>query len=636
MRRILVAFSMLLAFSMLAVAGGQTDEPTGSAVDADQIEAQMLASMVATGELPPLDERLPSDPMVVDDMPDGVGSFGGTINKNWLGPSNDRWGMAKNSEEFLVMISPDGSGVVPNLAYEMETLDGARRFRFHLREGLRWSDGDDFTTEDVVFFWEEIVLTELTRPVNPVFFTGDDERSRVEVVDDYTFDIVHAEPYYNFPIEFTMQIREFFYPAHYGRTILPAFIGEDEALRNAQAEGFANLDQYLAAKTYYFWVESDVPSMRPFVPVNDSNSAIFRTERNPYYWKVDRDGRQLPYADGINYRLVEDVETIILSAISGELDFQDRRIEADAFTTLMENRDRGDYDLIRWVGSAGSNANIALNHAVPDPVLRDIFTDVRFRRALSVAVDRQELVDLVTDGLAIPRQASILPGGAYYSESWERAYAQYDPDLANRLLDEMGLEWDENREWRLRPDGEVLEVVMTIQTIPGVANPYEIIEDYIRRIGVRWIIRPVDRSLREDILQRREHQATHTDFQGWNFIVRPTAYVPVQPDGTWHGGYYDYITSDGAGGIEPEGDVAELIAVWDELGQTPLGPERDALARRIVGLHEENLWVIGYYGGAPVISVFSDRLGNRPPDGLIHTDPLRSPLNARPFIWYFR
>lgn len=636
MRRMFFVLAMLLAVTMLATAGGEAEGATGRSGDAGQLEAPVLASMVAAGQLPPLEARLPSDPMIIDDMPDGVGSFGGTINKTWLGPSNDRWGMAKNSEEFLVMISQDGSDVVPNIAHDLEILDGSRRFRFHLREGLRWSDGDDFTTEDVLFFWEEIVLAELTRPVNPVFFTGDNELARVEVIDDYTFDIVQAEPYYNFPIEFTMQIREFFYPAHYGRTILPAFIGEDAALQNAQAAGFANLEQYLAAKTYYFWVESDVPSMRAFVPVNDSNDAVFRTERNPYYWKVDRDGRQLPYVDGISYRLVEDVETIVLAAIAGEIDFQDRRIEAQDFTILMENRDRGDYDVIRWVSSNGSDTNIVLNQAVPDPVLREIFADVRFRRALSVAVDRQELIDLIEDGLASPRQASILPGGAYYSESWERAYAQYDPDLANRLLDEMGLEWDANREWRLRPDGEVLEIVMTIQVIPGVANPYEIIEDYLRRLGIRWITRPVDRSLREDLLERREHEATHTDFQGWNFVVRPTAYVPVQPDGTWHGAYYDYITSDGASGIEPEGDVAELIQVWDELGRTPIGPQRDALARRVVELHEENLWVVGYYGAKPVISVFSNRLGNRPPDGLIHTDPLRSPLNARPFIWYFK
>jgi len=635
MRRFLIAVSMLLLVSMIAMAGAQTEEVPVATGDADQLEAPMLAEMVAAGELPPLEERLPVNPLVVDDMPDGVGQFGGIINKTWLGPSNDRWGMAKNSEEFLVMISQDGTTVVPNLA-ELEVLDDAKRFRFHLREGLKWSDGEDFTTEDVLFFWESIVLTELTRPVNPVFYTND-VLAEVNVIDDYTFEIVHANSYYNFPIEFTMQIREFFYPAHYGRTILPEFIGEEEALANAQEEGYANLDQYLSAKTYYFWVEQDVPSMRPFVPVNAADSSVFRTERNAYYWRVDLDGRQLPYADGIHYRLVEDQETIILSAVAGELDFQDRRIGMDAFTTLMENRDRGDYDLIRWIGSSGAEANIALNQAVEDPVLREIFADVRFRQALSVAVDREELVELVTQGLAIPRQASVLPGGAYYSESWEEAYAQYDVDLANQLLDEMGLEWDANEEWRLRPDGEVLEVIQTIQTIPGGGpNPYEIIEDYIRQTGIRWIIRPVDRSLREEMIQNRSHEATTTDFQGWNFVVRPTAHIPVQPDGDWHGGYYDYITSDGEIGIEPTGDVAELIETWDQLGRTPIGPERDALGRRIVELHEKNLWVVGFYGGSPVISVFSNRLGNRPPDGLIHADPLRSPLNARPYIWYFK
>lgn len=640
MRRFLIAVSMLLLIGAFAMASGQGEEGQAAApaADADQLEAPMLAELVEAGELPPLEERVPSEPMVIDDMPDGVGQFSRAVEKTWLGPSNDRWGMAKNSEEFLVMISQDGTGVVPNVARELEVLDDSRRFRFHLREGMKWSDGDDFTTEDVQFFWEEIVLAELTRPVNPVFYTGDDVLAEVNIIDDYTFEIIHAEPYYNFPIEFTMQIREFFYPAHYGRTILPAFIGEEAALEIAEEQGYANLEQFIEAKTYYFWVEDDVPSLRSFVPVNDADSPVFRTERNPYYFKVDRDGRQLPYVDGINYRLVEDRESIILAAIAGEIDFQDRRIGMADFTTLAENRDRGEYELIRWRGSAGASAGITFNHAVPDPVLREIFQDDRFRKAVSVAIDREELVELATNGLATARQASPLPNGAYYSESFEQAYAQYDPELANQLLDEMGLEWDENEEWRLRPDGEVLEIVNTIQVIPGSGpNPYEIAEQYIRDIGIRWITRPVDRSLREQMINERSHEATNQGLQGWSFIVRPTDWVPVQPDGAWHGAYYDYITSDGEEGIEPTGDVARLIEAWDELGGTPLGSaERDRLAREIVALHEANIWIVGFYGGQGTISIFGSDMGNRPPDGLVHSDPLRSPLNARPYIWYFK
>ena len=640
MRRFLIAVSMLLLIGAFAMASGQGEEgqAPAPAVDADQLEAPMLAELVEAGELPPLEERLPSEPMVIDDMPDGVGQFSRAVEKTWLGPSNDRWGMAKNSEEFLVMISQDGTGVVPNVARELEVLDDSTRFRFHLREGMKWSDGDDFTTEDVQFFWEEIVLAELTRPVNPVFYTGDDVLAEVNIIDDYTFEIVHAEPYYNFPIEFTMQIREFFYPAHYGRTILPAFIGEEAALEIAEEQGYANLEQFIEAKTYYFWVEDDVPSLRSFVPVNDADSPVFRTERNPYYFKVDRDGRQLPYVDGINYRLVEDRESIILAAIAGEIDFQDRRVGMADFTTLMENRDRGEYELIRWTGSGGATAGITFNHSTPDPVLREIFRDDRFRKAVSVAIDREELVELATNGLATARQASPLPNGAYYSESFEEAYAQYDPELANRLLDEMGLEWDENEEWRLRPDGEVLEIVNTIQVIPGSGpNPFEIAEQYIRDIGIRWITRPVDRSLREQMIAERSHEATNQGLQGWSFIVRPTDWVPVQPDGAWHGGYYDYITSDGEEGIEPTDDVARLIEAWDELGGTPLGSaERDRLAREIVALHEANIWIVGFYGAEGTISIFGNDMGNRPPDGLIHADPLRSPLNARPYIWYFK
>lgn len=628
-----LALAMVVSGTLLWAAGSQ--EESTEAIDPDLREAPMLAERVEEGELPPLEERLTSNPMVIDDMPDGVGNYGGgPMQAMWMGPSADRWGMAKHGEEFLVEVAQDGTGVEPNIAEELEILDDATRFVFHIREGLHWSDGEPFTTEDIEFYWEHMVLEEVERPLNPIWTQGG-ELAEVNVIDDTTFEVVFAQSYYQFPIEFTMQMREFFYPAHYGRTILPEFIGEDAASELAEEHGFANTDQFIEAFTYYYWIRPEVPSMRPWVPVNDPESGIFRTERNPYYFKVDSDGRQLPYIDGIEYQLVEDAESIVLAAISGDIDFQDRRIGMDSFSTLMENRDRGNYDVIQWSGSNGGG-HIEFNHYPPDEGLGEIFRDVRFRQAISLAIDREEITEIVTDDLATPRQSSTLPGGAYYRESWEEAYADYDPDQAEELLDEMGLEWDDDEEWRLRPNGEVLEVVMTVESTRQDIATFELIQDYVRDIGVRWITRVVDRGLREEERNAGELEASHANWNGWSWPVRPTGHIPVQPGRLWYGEYFKYITTDGEEGVEPTPEVQALLDAWDGFGSTPPGDEHDAYAEEIVDFHEEQLVNLGVYGGSPVPSVFSNRMGNRPPDGLIHTDPLRSPRNANLIAFYFK
>ncbi len=631
----LLAIVVVLLFATTPVwAGGGREQRATTAADPNLREAPMLAERVAAGQLPPLQQRLPREPMVVDNMVDGVGNYGGgMMRKVWMGPSADRWGMEKNSSEYLVHISQDGTTVEPNLAHTLEILDEGRRFVFHLREGLRWSDGEPFTTEDVLFYWEEIVLYEYETPMNPIWTRGG-ELAQVRALDSLTFEIVFAESYFSFPIDMTMQMREFFYPAHYGRTILPQFVGEAETRRLAEANDYANMESFLTDFTRIFWVRPEVPSMRPWVPVNDPDSGIFRTERNPYYFKVDRDGRQLPYIDGIEYQLVEDGESIILAIIAGDVDFQDRRVNAQNIPTLMENRTRGDYSVIMWSGEQ-AGGQIEFNPYPEDEVLGAIFRDVRFRQAVSLAMNRQEIVDIVMDGFAQPRQTSTLPGGAFYSESWERAYADYDPARAAQLLDAMGLDWDNNRQWRLRPDGQVLEVVMTVES-GQLIGTFELIEQYARDIGIRWITRVVDRGLWEEERSRGQIQASHADWNGWSWAVRPTYHLPVQPNRVWHGEYYRYLTSNGQEGRPLSPPVQRLMDNWTRFGQLPPGPQRDAIAQEMVSIWEENLWNIGVFGGVPVPSIISNRIGNHPPDGLVHSDPLRSPLNANMISFYFK
>lgn len=349
---------------------------------------------------------------------------------------------------------------------------------------------------------------------------------------------------------------------------------------------------------------------------------------------MDRDGKQLPYIDSIEYQLVENAETIILGIIAGDVDFQDRRVEARHLPTLMENQARGNYNVIRWNGER-AGGQIEFNLFPPDQAKGEIYRDVRFRRAISWAMNREEINEIVNDGLAIPRQTSTLPGGAYYSESWEKAYADYNPTGAAKLLDEMGLKWDANRQWRLRPDGQVLEVIMTVMS-GGDVKTFELIERYARNIGIRWITRVVDRGLWESERSEGKLEATHADWNGWSWPVRPTYHLPVQPNRMWSNEYYKYIVSNGTNGQPLPADVQRLVDNWTRFGSMPPGSERDAIAWEMVAIWEENLWNVGVFGGDPVPSIISNKLGNHPPNGLTHSDPLRSPLNANIISFYFK
>ena len=193
------------------------------------------------------------------------------------------------------------------------------------------------------------------------------------------------------------------------------------------------------------------PTLFTWIPVTDPTEPFYIMERNPYCFAVDIEGNQLPYIDAVRHEYVMDNEVILLKAIAGEIDMQWRHIGglgagAGNYTLLATNAEKGGYKLYNWITANGSVSQLMLNtFDHKDPVLQDIFSDVRFRQALSLGINREEINEILFSGLAKPRQASLVSGSAYYDPEWESAYAEYDPEKANQLLDEIGLKWNDKK-----------------------------------------------------------------------------------------------------------------------------------------------------------------------------------------------
>jgi peptide/nickel transport system substrate-binding protein len=626
----LTFFVMLFAYSPLFGAGQQDTGSDKSIVESyGLLEAPELSAMVKAGTLDPLQARIPKNPYV-QDVVDGIGKYGGTMHRAWTGPG-DKWGAAKLSEEFLVKLSLDGGGVEPNLAESYDISDDAKTFTFHLREGARWSDGDPFDADDIIFNWEEVILTEIIKPIQNCFYV-DGELCSVEKVDQYTVKVTFPKPSPMFLTNLIFQVREFYTPSHYARTILPQFIGEDEAQRIATEAGYPDYKAFIKQKLYYFWIQEDVPTMRAWYPANENTSSRWVMKRNPYFWKIDPVGKQLPYIDEIVHELVEDKAAVNLMAYAGELDMQSRHIDINQITMLLDNASNGGYRLARNLQPMGSETTFYPNQYVKDPVLRSIYRDKRFRRALSLGLDRDVINEIAYNGMRQPRQASLAPGMIYFSESWESAYVKRDVEAANSLLDQMGLIWKSGEKFRSRPDGEVLEI--RLDTSLTIADDLVLAVKHWEEIGIKAVVNTVDRTLLEEMRANNDTNIMVWTFTGFAFTVDPTCTIPLTQE-IWFapaGGLHN--ASKGQRGEALFGDMAKLVDYYNAMVTSPDKLDRDRYGKMITDLHEENLWAIGIAGLSPSFTVVSNQIKNVP-EGRIDADALRNIGVLWPWQMYF-
>jgi len=464
-------------------------------------ESPMLQERVEEGELPPIAERLPDNPMVVEPEEE-IGKYGGTITFTQFGPE----GLGVNGHvltEPPLLFNRDLNNIetIPNFAKDWEFSNDGHTFTLWLREGVRWSDGEELTTDDIMFWYEDILLNEELTAVVPSAYRPRGEVMEVKALDDYTVEFNFAAPYYMFHYQmnsYTYNGLEFFVPAHYLKQFHIDY--NEDAQELAQEEGFDDWVQYFENRNSWdFW--NPVPVGRPvltaWMPVQVTPTGRIY-ERNPYYFKVDSEGNQLPYIDEQRTIYTPDAETRLMNVLAGEIDYISSFLSFADYPTIVANEDDGGYDA--WIGESLWASRVTARiqqQPVDEEDMWDILGDERFRKALSVALDREEIKELVFMGQGQARQIAYHPGTVdVFKQEWAEAYAEYDPDRAREFLDDMGVVDQNGDGWRQKPDGENLLIRLLANSSRGISvTSAEMMKGFWEDVGIQVTMDTVEEGL---------------------------------------------------------------------------------------------------------------------------------------------
>lgn len=590
-------------------------------------EAPMLADLVAQGQLPPVDERLPSNPLVME-VVESTGNYGGTMRRGFKGVS-DRWGPTKLQDRAVAWYDRD-LNLKPRLVESWELSDDAKEWTFHLREGMKWSDGEPFTTANVQWWYDHELNNAELNPSgggvsNAVWASGPDNTlMELEVVDDVTFKLKYANPkplllYGLARLSQSGPNGEFgalYSPGHYMAQFHKDLTGDAAGLEKMVAESGQNSwDQFYATRNVWY-LNPEKPSIGPWIAKNQLSEELFIMERNPYFFAVDADGKQLPYIDTVNHRFFEKNDVFDLWIINGEIDFQNRHVATANFTLYKESEESGDYTVL--VGVSANHVAVQLNQTTKEPRLREFFQNRDVRIALSLAVNREDLNELVYDGMQTPRQYSPISASPLYYEKLSNAYIEYDPDRANELLDGAGYSERGADGFRLWKDGSGETISFIIEGTAEAGTPDEDavqqIVRYYADVGVKAEYKYFERTLYTEHYQSNEIQAA---FWGGDRTVVPLAapiiFIGTQPDRPWAvaWGYYRE---------DPEHPVAEeppadhwiwkIWDLWDQVSVEPDPEKQNELFRGILDIWAEELPMIGYLGESPALIIVKNGFRN--------------------------
>ncbi len=571
-------------------------------------QAPMLEERVRQGTLPPVAERLPESPAVVQPV-ERTGKYGGMWRRLAVG-SHDLMLSARLGYEPLVRWGRDAVGVVPGLAERWEIRDEGRTYAMFLRKGVRWSDGAPFTSEDMQFWFEDVLQNKELSPVFPSWLVLDDVPVELTTPDPYVVEFRFAKPYGIF-LEYAAFLgTSMFYPKHYLMQFHPRYTDKALLEEKAKARGMA-LWYQLFGKQANPDENPELPTLRPFVLKTDPSATRVIAERNPYYWKVDPEGNQLPYLDGIVYTVLQNAEILNFKSMTGEVDFQDRRIDSANYPLFMENRAKGHYHVLR--DGNPTPAVIYVNPCSRDEELRPFLANRDFRIALSVAINRDELIDLMYSGMAKPSRGVASPYDPFYLPEFDAKYLQYDPDMANRLLDELGLARD-SVGMRHLPSGKAFRQVLNVYpSETGTAlELWQLVVDYWREVGLDFIVKTdaATLSVMQVINGNSDFWAYATSGMVW--IVDPIWYVPWTPNSYFAPQYGRYRATHGKGGIQPPEEYQRLVDWYLEL-RSVVGDDarRLDLGRKILRQWSEQCYTIGICS-SDLLTIVSDRFKNVP------------------------
>ena len=620
----------------------------GSGAAMAQGEAPMLGELVEAGKLPPLKERLPLEPLVLKPVDgDQIGRYGGTIRLADQRSHRSVSASGIKSWARLIALAPDMQTIVPNVAKAFEFSADWTSATFTLREGMKWSDGAPFTANDFMFWYEDMLLNKELNPTIQTQWRPGGKPVKVEKLDDYTVKFTFAQTYPTMPFVFLAgpQFHYPFWPKHFLSQFHPNYTPREKVEAMAKEAGYDNWVLFFKSKVPsrpYNFSETyiGIPTIEAYeMTAFGNNVSLF--ERNPYYWKVDAEGNQLPYIDRMQVSHVGNKEVVLLKLANGEIDYVRYNIDMEDFPYLIENQEQGGFTVYKnWVSPYGPLHTYRFNQTTKDPVLREIFRDIRFRRAMSLAINRDEINELLFFGTGTPMQATVSnPKSRFWDDKNAFAYVDYNPDEANRLLDEMGLKWDENHKWRLRPDGKRLSFVnVWDEGRTYLTSATELVTEYWAAAGVEMLQRPMDVATYPTLIRNNDYDlctfVAETVEAG--LMSGSRIFVPIQWLGCWGQTWVWWYESGGERGEEPPAKVKVLFDHLETLRSSPDDAARDAAMRALFKSHADNLWTIGTVGLFPQLAAANKNIANVPNIGITAQWMSRHDSVAHPETWFFK
>jgi peptide/nickel transport system substrate-binding protein len=604
-------------------------------------EAPILADAVKGGKLPALNERLPSETLVLEPE-EKLGKYGGTWMFLDTGQGFGNLEMTGWVENFL-KYTHDTKAQRPNLITKWEWNADGTLITLFFRKGIKWSDGKPLTVDDWLWWWQNMVGDDKVKMSPPVGTRPGGKNMEVTKVDDFTVKCAFAAPN---PLFLPVMTRgqgarasSFqVVPAHAFQKYHYKF---NTSLKDTDVQEL--IDRFNNRSRY-----NDLPHFGPWITKEAVLSQKCVTERNPYYWKTDTQGNQLPYFDGVENRIVQTTELIVLGCIAGEVDFQMRSIDLKNLPVLKENEAKGNYKLRMWKQGDCGMAGILFHYCYADKSITDLLWQQKFRQAMSYAIDRQRINDVVFLGLSRPRQIAMFAEGMEYQsprgqqvlKDWENQCIEYDPEKAKKLLDEVGVVDKNNDGMREKPDGSALELVIDIDVNAKAEIEVEqLIQEDFKKVGLKWVLNVIDAAVLTTRAQECQSMLRSRGGAASGLVTAPAHWTPVEFNDYTIGGppYGRYYQTGGKEGIPvPPGSFLEkLQKVYTDAVKIVDDAKRNDRVLDGYQIHiDEGPIQIGTVGDTKTPVVVKTNLINVPPLGVIGSWTYGWPGTGDPEMWF--
>ncbi|MDB5888202.1 MAG: peptide transporter, partial [Rhodocyclales bacterium] len=546
----------------------------------------------------------------------------------------------------LTRWTPDYTDVVPNVAESWSANADNSEYTFKLRQGMRWSDGEPFNADDILFAMNDIVANKQFFTTPPSRYVINDKLVSVSKIDDYTVVFKFAGPYRRFIKELATPVAQHpvLYAKHYCKQFHPKYNEHiADLLKQYKTGDWQTLMRVKCGdvEAATRWGNPDRPTLDPWLISTPYGASTTQTimRRNPYFWQVDTKGQQLPYIDQLQFSTIDEVETIVLAAINGQLDFQLRHInQVQNRPVLAENARKGKYVLFSSVDTVANSAGLYLNYTTQKPQLRELIRNKDFRIALSLGMNRYDINNIIFLGQGQPRQIGPVKGSPFYNERLATQYVQYDPKTANQLLDKLGLTKRDADGYRLYPNGGRISLNAIVSSAMSFqVDTLELIRQQWAKLGIELIVNASERSLYYERAQRNDYDISIEVFSGG-----------IQPEADLHTFlslnraesrqsllWVQWFESNGKQGEEPAPNMKKRMALYEKWMVANQQKEADDLLKQIFELAADEFDVLGTVGPTKLTGVRNSRLTNVV-DNMPSSWAYPTPAPVLPQQWFYK